>query len=178
MPKPTLQNVADELGCTLKDIQRAKKDGVNPYDRESVKRWLDNKREYTPRKKLDDEAPPVTFGDELLTIEEIERNALRPGQTKRDVEVSKVQVAVLREVLAYKVQRNKLLSREEIDDRDSRIMHALQGMFRRMENEIPALCYGLNTMGEMKDVVKAKVRELQNTYADGMSEFWRSYPES
>lgn len=178
MAKPTLQSVADELGCTLKDVQRAKKDGANPYDREAVKRWLDNKREYSPRQKPEEKPAPLTVGEVSLTIEEIERNALRPGQTKREVEVSKVQVAVLREVLAYKIQRNKLLSREEIDDRDSRIMHALQGMFRRMENEIPALCYGLNTMGEMKDVVKTKIRELQNTYADGMSEFWRSYPES
>ena len=162
----------------MKDVQRAKKDGANPYDREAVKRWLGNKNEYTPRQKRDETPVPIPHGDTSLTIEEIEHNALQPGQTKRDVEVSKVQVSVLREVLAYKVQRNKLLSREEIDDRDSRIMHALQGMFRRMENEIPALCYGLNTMGEMKDVVKSKVRELQNTYADGMSEFWKDYPES
>lgn len=177
MPKPTLQIVADELGVDVSQVKRASKEGINPYDRESLKRHLANGRSYTPRQKPDDQSAPADDSGVRMTIEEIEDYASRKGQTKRDVEVYKVQLEVIRVAQALKIQRNQLLSRSEVEERDTRIAAALGAMMKRYEREIPAACLGL-PLSQSLPIAKDKARALQAMLSDMFSEFWRDHPES
>lgn len=172
--KLTIRALAKELGMSLGDVAAAKEDGLNPYDREAMKKWKSQRNSYGSNSEP--QSPPDPDA-ERLTLEQIEERASMAGQSKKDIEVYKVQLEVMKAAAALRVQRNLTLSRAEVDERDAKIGHAMQAMLRKIENEVPALLFGKSSLGEMKEITKTKVRECQSIYADGMSEFWEARPE-
>lgn len=172
--KATLRQIGKELGLSPDDITRAKRDGLNPYDRESMRKWKADRNGYA-RSDVPAELP--TEDQPRLTLEQIEDFASRAGQSKKEIDVYKGQLEVMKAADALRVQRNKLLSREECQENQAKTAHALNAMYRSFETEIPAACYG-KALGEAKQLVREKIRELQKFLTDAQHEFWKEHPES
>ena len=173
--KKTLREIAEELGMSHGDITRAKKDGVNPYDREAMREWKGDRNGYA---KSSEPANLPTDEQPRLTLEQIEDYASRAGQSKKEIDVYKGQLEVMKAADALRVQRNKLISRDEKNESDAKIAHAVAAMLRKFENEIPALCFGQHDMGKLKETVKSLTREIQQAVADGQEEFWKHHQET
>jgi hypothetical protein len=139
-----------------------------------MKRWKADRQGYT---RSDVPAEMPTEEQPRLTLEQIEDFASRAGQSKKEIDVYKGQLEVMKAADALRVQRNRLLSREECNENQAKTAHAVNAMLRAFENEIPALCYG-KSLGDSKGLVKEKTRELQKMLADAQAEFWKGYPES
>jgi polyhydroxyalkanoate synthesis regulator phasin len=172
--KATLRQIAKELGLSLDDITRAKADGLNPYDRFALRDWKDQRNGYA-KSDVPAELPPEDAP--RMTLEQIEDCASRSGNTKKEIDVYKGQLEVMKAANALRVQRNQLIARAEAEESDAKIAHAVSAMVRKFETEIPALCFGQHDMGKLKETVKALTREIQKAVADGQDEFWKQHPE-
>lgn len=166
---------AAAAGLSKSQLAEAKKAGVDIDDPAAVAAY---RATINTRSDSRNSPPnPVTGEAELMTVENIERALSSKGLTPNDARVLKIQLEGLRAAIALKQQRNQVISRAEIDERDAKIAHALNAMFRRLENELPPGVLGM-TIAQSKPFVKDRVRELQRTLADGLSEFWQTHPES
>jgi len=172
--KLTLRQLAKELGLSLNQIDQAKQEGVNPYDRVSMRAWKDQRNGYV---KSDVPAELPSEEQPRLTLEQIEDYASRAGQSKKEIDVYKGQLEVMKAADALRVQRNKLISRDEAKESDAKIAHAVSAMVRKFETEVPALCFGQHDMGKLKETVKSLTRDIQKAVADGQEEFWKNHPE-
>lgn len=171
--KLTLRQLADELGIGLEDIKGAKLDGINPYDRFAMRKWKDDRNGYTKSNEPASEPPDLP----RLTLEEIEDRVLRPGQSKREIDVYKGQLDAIKAIIALKVQKSELISRDEAKESDAKIAHAVAAMVKRFIAEIPALCFGQHDLGKLKQTVKDFTRDIQKAVADGQEEFWNNHKE-
>jgi hypothetical protein len=171
--KITLAALREELGLSPDDMTRAKKAGINPYDREAMKQWKSDRNSYV-RRDLPIELPEDD--GKRMTIEEIEDCASRPGLSKKETDVLKGQLEVMRAADALRVQRNKLLSRDECKESMTKIGSALAAFIARSIIDIPTVCEGL-PRSKSAPLVKGKMRELQAMFADFESEFWKDHPE-
>lgn len=171
--KPTLRQIQKELGLSPDDMTRAKREGLNPYDRESMRRWKADRQGYI-RSDSPAEMPPDSAA--RMTIEEIEDMASRQGLTKKETDVLKGQLEVMKAADALRLQRNKTLSRAMVEETFTKIASALSAMIGRAINDIPTACEGL-PKSRSAPVVKEKLRELQNLLASSESEFWAEHPE-
>lgn len=173
--KATIRQLCDELGLSPNDITQAKEEGLNPYDRFAMREWKAQRNGYaksdSPAELPPEEAP-------RMTLEEIEDCASRAGNTKKEIDVYKGQLEVMKAADALRVQRNKLLSRAEKEESDAKIAHAVAAMVRKFETEIPAICFGQHDMGKLKESVKSLTREIQKAVADGQEEYWNNHPET
>lgn len=174
MPKkPTLRDIQAELGLSPDDMTRAKKAGLNPYDREAMRQWKADRNSYVRRDE------PMDLPDDdgaRMTIEEIEDCASRPGLSKKDTDVLKGQLEVMRAADALRVQRNKLLSRDECKESMTKIGSALAAFIARSIIDIPTVCEGL-PRSKSAPLIKEKMREMQSMFSDFESEFWKAHPE-
>ena len=173
--KATLRQLAEELGLSLAQIHDAKQQGLNPYDRFAMRDFAAQINGYT---KSDSPAQPPPPEAPRMTLEEIEDCASRAGNSKKEIDVYKGQLEVMKAADALRVQRNKLLSRAEKEESDAKIAHAVGAMVRKFETEIPAICFGQHDMGKLKESVKNLTREIQKAVADGQDEYWKNHPES
>lgn len=171
--KRTLDQVAKDLGMSRGQLDRAKKEGLNPYDTFAMKEWKDGRREKAPNG--DSALPPEELPEtgERLTVEQIEEMASRPNLTKKHIEVYKGQLDVMKAATALRVQQGKLISKEEVDERDAAIAHALNAMLRRFEKEFPNLALGL-PLHESAPLIKSQCQQMQAMLADKFSEFWET----
>jgi hypothetical protein len=172
--KMTLRQLAEDLGMNLSDITRAKADGVNPYDRVAMRAWKDQRNGYA-KSDIPAELPPEDA--QRMTLEQIEDCAARAGNTKKEIDVYKGQLEVMKAADALRVQRNRLISRDETKESDAKIAHAVSAMVKRFKKEVPVICFGQHDLGRIKETVKNFCDEIQKAVADGQDEFWTQHPE-
>jgi hypothetical protein len=173
MPKkPTLRQLQAELGLSPDDMTRAKKEGINPYDRESMRRWKAGRQSYVRTNE------PAVFVAESprMTLDEIEDMASRQGLSKKETDVLKGQLEVMKAADALRLQRNKVLSRSSTEEAFTQISSALSAMISRAINEIPSQTEGL-PKSQSAPKIKEIMRSLQAMLANSQSEFWNAHPE-
>lgn len=119
----------------------------------------------------DIDVEPVT-----LSLEALERLLSSSGLDQGEARTYKTQIDGLKSAAALRKEMNKLLSRAEAREAMAKIAHSLSAFVKRLEIEIPAVCYGLS-MPESKAAVKTRVREIQTLFAAGCDEFWQEHPE-
>ena len=155
----TTSRLAEIFGVNRKSIAQWRKEGKNVPDK------IGGKEPLAEWRKWFEENPDAGHFDG------------KPSKSREELLAVKVAVEIdLLEIRRDK-ERGKLISRDEVNERDVSIAMALRAMLRRYEREIPALCLGL-PLAQSMPIVKTKARELQDRLADMTSEFWRANPES
>ena len=79
--------------------------------------------------------------------------------------------------IANKKALGELVSRSEVDTDTVRIASALKAMLRALEVQLPQLCLGL-TLSQSAPLVRQRLREIQNAFADMSAEYWKAKPTS
>ena len=79
--------------------------------------------------------------------------------------------------LANKKAQGELVSRTEVETDTVRIASAMKAMLRAFEVQLPQLCLGL-TLSQSAPLVRQRLREIQNAFADMSAEYWKGKPSS
>jgi phage terminase Nu1 subunit (DNA packaging protein) len=79
--------------------------------------------------------------------------------------------------IANKKARGELVSRTEVETDTVRIASAMKAMLRALEVQLPQLCLGL-TLSQSAPLVRQRLREIQNAFADMSAEYWKDKPTS
>jgi phage terminase Nu1 subunit (DNA packaging protein) len=79
--------------------------------------------------------------------------------------------------IANKKARGELVSRTEVETDTVRIASAMKAMLRALEVQLPQLCLGL-TLSQSAPLVRQRLREIQNAFADMSAEYWKDKPQS
>jgi len=79
--------------------------------------------------------------------------------------------------LANKKAQGELVSRIEWETDTVRIASAIRSMLRAFEVQLPQLCLGL-TLSQSAPLVRQRLREIQNAFADLSAEYWKDKPKS
>jgi hypothetical protein len=58
-----------------------------------------------------------------------------------------------------------------------RIASAMKAMLKAFEVQLPQLCLGL-TLSQSAPLVRQRLREIQNAFADLSAEYWKDKPTS
>lgn len=171
----TVRVIAAELGMSLGQINEAKKAGIDAKDIKGLKKFkagirprVDSRSEYS--------APSKPDLSSEMTLDEIETALKAKGISVAEATTLKRQLEGLKLASAVRKEQNRLLSRDEVAQRDLKIGAAVAAALRVMESEIPQLCLGL-PLERSRPIVKERIRAIQATLADGMSEFWTQHPE-
>jgi len=155
----TTSRLAEIFGVNRKSIAQWRKEGKNVPDKVGGKEPLAEWRRW-----FEDHPDAGHFDG-------------KPSKSREELLAVKVAVEIdLLEIRRDK-ERGKLISRDEVNERDVSIAMALKAMLRRYEREIPTLCLGLPLTQSMP-IVKTKARELQDRLSDMTGEFWGNNPES
>lgn len=175
--KDSVRAMAKASGLSLSQMNLAKEAGVDTKDLDALKAFRATINTRSDSRNSPPRQPSETDGTKM-SVEDIEEALSMKGLTPNDARVLKIQLDGLKAAVALKQQKNELISREEVRDSDARIAHAVAAMVRKLENEIPALCFGQHDLGKLKQTVKDFTRQIQQAVADGQEEFWKSHPES
>ena len=70
-----------------------------------------------------------------------------------------------------------LVSRAEVETDTVRIASAIKAMLRAFEVQLPQICLGL-TLSQSAPLVRQRLREIQNAFADMSAEYWKDKPTS
>jgi phage terminase Nu1 subunit (DNA packaging protein) len=73
--------------------------------------------------------------------------------------------------LANKKAQGELVSRIEVETDTVRIASAMKAMLRALEVQLPQLCLG-RTLSQSAPLVRQRLREIQNAFADMSAEYW------
>ena len=144
-----LEKIASKCGLKATYLRELHVSGMPLAPLSAALNWLENR--------------PITEGDSSAADLRREKIKLTKAQAERAD-------------LLLEVDRGKYISRQESNDSDARIAHAVAAMLKRWENEIPALCHGM-PLGKALGVYREKSRELQTMLGDLRSEFWALHPE-
>jgi phage terminase Nu1 subunit (DNA packaging protein) len=79
--------------------------------------------------------------------------------------------------IANKKARGELVSRTEVETDTVRIASAMKAMLKAFEVQLPQLCLGL-TLSQSAPLVRQRLREIQNAFADLSAEYWKDKPTS
>jgi phage terminase Nu1 subunit (DNA packaging protein) len=79
--------------------------------------------------------------------------------------------------LANKKAQGELVSRIEWETDTVRIASAIRSMLRAFEVQLPQLCLGL-TLSQSAPLVRQRLRQIQNAFADMSAEYWKNKPKS
>jgi phage terminase Nu1 subunit (DNA packaging protein) len=79
--------------------------------------------------------------------------------------------------IANKKAQGELVSRTEVETDTVRIASAMKAMLKAFELQLPQLCLGL-TVSQSAPLVRQRLREIQNAFADMSAEYWKEKPTS
>ncbi len=79
--------------------------------------------------------------------------------------------------IANKKALGDLVSRTEVETDTVRIASAIKAMLRAFEVQLPQLCLGL-TLSQSAPLVRQRLREIQNAFADMSADYWKGKPSS
>jgi hypothetical protein len=79
--------------------------------------------------------------------------------------------------IANKKAQGELVSRTEVETDTVRIASAMKAMLKAFEVQLPQLCLGL-TLSQSAPLVRQRLREIQNAFADLSAEYWKDKPTS
>ena len=79
--------------------------------------------------------------------------------------------------IANKKALGDLVSRTEVETDTVRIASAMKAMLRALEVQLPQLCLGL-TLSQSAPLVRQRLREIQNAFADMSADYWKGKPSS
>ena len=172
MPTKTLTARAKELGITRNVLNDARQAGVNHWSDEEMKDWLAKRRPRAGGKtKPKVEAGPVIDGDEV-TVEQLERD-VKAASDYNEVRTIKEKIAALLQAQKVRKEEGQLLSRKEVEERDTRIASAVKGALLKFTNDAAPMVEGLNAAKAQK-VIKAQMMGILEQLASDQSEFWKN----
>lgn len=172
MPRTTIAQACRDRGINRKDWDEARRQGVDPWDRAAMDRWLGNRR---PRVKVTKTPPserlevPAVLGE--VTVEELE-NQVKAAVDWQEVRTIKEKITSLLQAQKFKRESGELLSRREVDERDTRIAAAVKASLLKFANDCPAMLEGLDAP-KIQKVLKDQVAGVLAQLADDQSEFWK-----
>jgi len=79
--------------------------------------------------------------------------------------------------IANKKAQGELVSRTEVETDTVRIASAMKAMLKAFEVQLPQLCLGL-TLSQSAPLVRQRLRQIQNAFADMSAEYWKNKPKS
>jgi phage terminase Nu1 subunit (DNA packaging protein) len=79
--------------------------------------------------------------------------------------------------IANKKAQGELVSRTEVETDTVRIASAMKAMLKAFEVQLPQLCLGL-TLSQSAPLVRQRLRQIQNAFADMSAEYWRDKNKS
>ena len=79
--------------------------------------------------------------------------------------------------IANKKAQGELVSRTDVETDTVRIASAMKAMLKAFEVQLPQLCLGL-TLSQSAPLVRQRLREIQNAFADLSAEYWKDKPTS
>jgi len=174
-PKTELQK-AKEAGLSKSQFYEAKANGVDTDDPTALKLYRANLNTRADSRNTPPSSPSMPSVE--MTIEEMELALRAKGITTNEARTLKIQIEGMKQIIQIQKERGQLISREEVEESDAKIAHAVAAMLRKLESEIPAICFGQHDMGKLKESVLGLTRPIQQAVADGQEAFWKQHTET
>lgn len=146
---PTLAQIAESLAISTRRVSQLKEEGMPVHSIEAAQVWRTEKAKESSG----------DFGEQLK---------------KERVELVREQKRKVR--YENEEKSGRLVSRQECREAWTRIGCAVAAMLHAAEMEIPRVCLGL-PLAQSLPKAKEKMREIQATFANAESEFWKQHPE-
>lgn len=168
MPRRSYEEIAQAHGLTRNQLMALKEGGVNPYNDDEVARAAKERRvKADPDAKLPDD---LGSGGEV-TIEDLE-GQVKAAQDYNTVRTLKEKIAALLQAQKVRKEEGQLISRNAVEERDTRNAAAVKGALLKFVNDCPPMIEGLSAAKAQK-VIKAQMMGVLESLADDQSEFWK-----
>lgn len=167
--KKTISARAEDVGVSRYVITKAKAAGVDVWDDDAIAEYLGSRsRNIQAGAKLKDSTTE--------NIEDLESLVLG-ANAYEEVRILKEKINALSIAQKMRAAGGQLLSRGEIEERDTRIAAAMKGALLKFANELPPQVEGM-AAAKIQKRVKAEVVKMLEQLADETAEFWKEHPET
>jgi hypothetical protein len=167
MPRTTIAEACRQRGIDRKNWDEAKRQGVDPWDRAAMDKWISGLRH---RIKPGTTIPPGTESADAQTIEEIEK-ALREA---KDIDTVKILHEKLKGLqVALKVQRDsrELVPVGEVRQSMTRVTSAARAEILKLAADMPPRLEGLDAAG-MQKILRDALHEILTRLSDETSKLY------
>jgi hypothetical protein len=152
MPRTTVAAACRERGIKRGDWEEAKRQGVDPWDREAMDFWLGGRRHRIKN------GATMEGGDavEAQSLEEIE-DALRKARDIDTVKILKEKLLGLKAVVQVRQETKELVSVSEVREEIVRCVSATRAEIMKLSSDLPPRLAGLDE----KDIQQILVSEIR-----------------
>jgi len=179
MPRKTLKQRAGEFGITIDILNNAKNQGVNVWNDDEMAAWVGNRRpkaDSGKSAKVSGIDADIASGDiPTGSIEEI-KDALAQATNYSLVKTLKEKLDAMLKIQKLEQESGKLISIEEVDERDVKIGSAIRAGILKLCNDTAPMVEGLDA-AKAHAVLTEQGRAILEMLADGTSEFWKDQEE-
>ena len=179
MPRKTLQQRAAEFGISIDILNNAKNQGVNVWNDEEMAAWVGSRRPKADSGKsgqISGTDAEIASGEiPTGSIDEI-KDALARATNYSLVKTLKEKLDAMLKIQKLEQESGKLISIEEVDERDVKIGSAIRAGILKLCNDTAPMVEGLDA-AKAHAVLTEQGRAILEMLADGTSEFWRDQEE-
>ena len=154
MSLPTLAQMAEAYGCTVRTLSRARKEGVDLYEESAFRTWQANQQHNAHAKK-----PPPNESAELEYFDDDEPLSLPRSQNYDEARIRRTDLDSRKIALQIAETRKKLVRVTDVREEITRAAAALQAGISRMEGELPGILEGM-TAGQMAKRIRSYADDL------------------
>ncbi len=161
MPRTTIAEACRERGINRKDWDEAKRQGVDPWNREAMAAWASSRNHrIQPGAKM---ALPETTAT-AQSLQEMEL-AIRQAQDIDTVKILKEKVLALKGIVAVQMETRELVPVGEVRQSITRVVSAARGELLKFAADIPPRAEGLEASAIQK-LIQAEVIEILTRLSD------------
>lgn len=179
MPRKTLKQRAAEFGISIDILNNAKNQGVNVWNDGEMAAWVGNRRPKADSGKsgqISATDAEIASGDiPTGSIDEI-KDALALATNYSLVKTLKEKLDAMLKIQKLEQESGKLISIEEVDERDVKIGSAIRAGILKLCNDTAPMVEGLDA-AKAHAVLTEQGRAILDMLADGTSEFWKDQEE-
>jgi hypothetical protein len=156
MPKRTIKDLLKIHGVTRDQLNAAKSNGVDIWNDEAVKTWLDTKRHrIKPGAEMSEEVGATQ------TLAEIEE-AIKRATNIDDVKILKEKVLALKGIVSVQQETRQLVPTSEVREEIVRCVSAARAEMMKITSDLPPRISGLSESAIQKILVDEMKRLLTN----------------
>jgi phage terminase Nu1 subunit (DNA packaging protein) len=141
-----LEAISKKSGLGIKHLRELHRQGMPISSTQAAQNWLAERPDKSP----------ASSSVEELRLQKIKLCRAQVEKAELDLDI----------------RRGLYLSREENVLSDAKIAHAVAAMVKKLNSELPAICFGQHDRGKLTESIKSLTREIQQAVADGQAEYW------
>lgn len=171
MPRPH-REIAKIHDTTLDVIKKLSASGVNVYDEEAVAEALKKKVH-----KLSTDAKLGDYSELDTSVQDLEEQLNRflaisnESNCQDEIKICQLKIVNIEKGIKILKELKKLISIQEVDERDTRAAASVRAAIMKMTSEIPPQVTGL-TSPEIKDVITPYCYQILTDLTDDQNQFW------